>query len=336
LKGNASGPFGATYVSRDHGSTFSRTLNRCCWGFDEDRAGNIFAGVYHERGEPDAECAIYWSADGAQTWRNISPDAWRAQTHVHHLAIDPATGWLYANLGDLPELRGCWRCRLQTVRVQQPAETGAGRIVLGEAFAIAPGTALLSCDGNGRFTVARMEETIAVLEEPLSFEIAGGSTWLVLDWIVKMRSDRELQFTGLCFKDNFIYLADDNPASRNPECSLVYRAHDDGTASPVAPVSVLQAPKDSGWGIFFCELDRNGRIWIGCRPLRGKGHVFMSNDGLNWQSLARSRPEELISWRKTHTFRDSTIGQTGDGRFLSSPNGDILVSFLDKSLVVAP
>jgi hypothetical protein len=322
-------------MSQDQGATFSLVLNRCCWGFDEDKAGNLFAGVYHEVRDPDAECALYWSRDGV-TWADIAPAAWRTQTHVHHIAVDPNSGWLYANLGDVPDLRGCWRCKLEPIRVSRAAAHGSAVLALESATTLSAGDELVIwADKPQRTTVVNADGATAQIAAPLETDITEGATGLVVRWIMKVQSEGEpLQFAGLCFKEGFIYLADDNPPSRNAENVVVYRAHDDGSDTPAAPQPVLQAAPGSGWGAFFCELDSKGRIWTATRPLNGKGNVLVSEDGTTWRSAAQATPEDLPCWRGTHTFRDASIGQTGDGRFLTGPNAEVLVSYLNKSLLV--
>lgn len=58
LKGFKTGSFGRTYVSRDAGKSFETAFEQCFWGMDQDTSGNLFAGVYHERNEPDCTCSV--------------------------------------------------------------------------------------------------------------------------------------------------------------------------------------------------------------------------------------------------------------------------------------
>lgn len=333
LKGFAKSPFGRTYMSEDGGNTFSMVLPRCCWGFDEDRRGNLFAGVYHERGEPDCECALYWSADGGMSWMDIGAPEWRSQLHVHHLAVDPGTNWIYAVLGDASELRGCWRSRNLLMTVAEAAPAGTRTIRLEPGAAVFPGDIVAIAGQPARLTVSSVEASKVVLDQALISDVQPGTLALKIDRVAKFKGAEALQFSGICFHRGCIYLADDNGRVRNPGNVLVYRSIDDGTdtAAPLTPV--LQRGSEAGWGVFFLEVDRLGRLWTAARPVSGSGELWRSEDGDSWSLISSSSAEDLPCWRGTHTFRDATIGQTGAGRNLSGPEGEMVTPHLNRSML---
>jgi hypothetical protein len=337
LKGFARPPFGRTYFSRDGGASFSLATPKCCWGFDEAPGGDLFAGVYHERSEPDAACALLWSGDCGATWCDVAPPEWAAQTHVHHLAVDPATGWLYATLGDEPSLRGVWRSRAIRPTVQATATVGADRLSIAAAAGVEPGNRLVVPSSPRQIiTVAAADGPDLLLAEPLATSVAAGSRLYLLDWtLVCGRSDQPLQFAGLAFHAGHVYVADDNGSQRNPERVAVWRFRDAGDDAATTPEPALTPPAGAGWGVFFLERTRAGRLWAGVRPIQGQGQVWFSDNGQDWALAATAEAEDLPLWRGTHTFRDATLGQTGDGRFLSAPDGSLLTGYLNRSFVLS-
>lgn len=334
LKGFKKGRFGRTFLSEDSGETFKVAFEQCFWGMDEDKSNNLFAGVYHERNEPDASCSVLWSADGGTRWADISAPQWKDQLHVHHVAVNPSTGWLYACLGDKKGLRGCWRSKVITVDLVTSCDVGCWEIMLSKDIKVSPGDILVSSSGL-RMVVDTVEGSIVRITNPLSQCLSRGCKLMKLDWELKFAdSNNTLQFIGICFKGEYIYLSDDTGPVLNLDSAIVYRARDDGGSQPTSPEPVLKASKGYGWGSFFLECDRNGRIWTAVRPVTGKGSVWYSDDGLIWISASETLSEDVPCWRGTHTYRDSTLQQTGYGRFLSEPDIGIVVPHLSRSLVI--
>jgi len=74
--------------------------NTCIWGMDEDLSGNIYAGEYSRLNA--GKSRIWKSSDNGVTWvEKFSADLGvGSQDHIHDLRVDPATGWIYATLGD--------------------------------------------------------------------------------------------------------------------------------------------------------------------------------------------------------------------------------------------
>lgn len=328
LKGHRQGAFGRTYVSRDGGKNFRLAFEKSCWAFDEDRSGNLYAGVYHEKGEPDGSCSILWSPDEGETWTDIAPPEWRAQDHIHHLAVDPATGWLYACLGDKLGKRGCWRTMPATFCVARSAEPGSVHLELsitGGQRPPAPGDML--CFSNGARAVVEYLDGMQVrLRSPLAATVEAGAAVIGLRWIVKIADpENTLQFIGLVFKDGKIFLANDTGPQRNKASVAVFVARDDGTDKVCVPVSALRAEPPWGWGSFYFEMDRQGVIWVAVRPIRGRGGIWVSRDGERWVPVHEAFEEDLPCWRGTHTYRDGTLGQTGDGRYLSAQEGGRMI-----------
>ncbi len=336
LKGFTKPPFGRTYLSCDGGASFSVALPLCCWGFDETPDGDLFGGVYHERGEPDLRCAVMWSGDGGATWSDVALPEWPSHGHVHHLAVDPGSGWLYAALGDVPKCRGIWRSRVIRPRIMRAAAVGESRIEISLLPGIGPGSRLV-VPGHARevVTVAAVaQEGTLLLTEPLAVSIESGTRLYLLDWVrVCHRPEDPLQFTGLAFHGNHIYLADDNGGARNPTRVAVWRFRDDDSEAHL-PEAVLTPPPGSGWGVFFIETDCTGQLWAGIRPVGGQGQVWRSGNGTDWALAAIADQEDLPLWRGTHTFRDSSLGQTGDGRNLSPPGGGIVTTLLNRPLIL--
>ena len=266
LKGHGAGQFGRTYVSTDLGATFSASLGQCFWAMDEDARGNLFAGIYHERGEPDMACMLYWSADGGASWTDLAPGQWSQQLHVHHLAVNPHTGWLYATLGDTPGMNGCWRSKLTAFELRQAACRGDSTLVVASTAGLVTGDELC-LPGSGVRTIGAAHVDRIVLTDPLGADLPAATLILKSDWSLCFADENNRsQYCGLCFAGDDVFLADDNGPGRNPERVLVYRAHDDGSDTCVSPEAVLTAGKASGWGAFFLERDRFGAFLDRCPP----------------------------------------------------------------------
>jgi precorrin-2 methylase len=334
LKGFQKEPFGRTYLSQDGGKSFEIAFNQCFWGMDEDKFGNLYAGIYHERGEPDSSCSVLWSGDGGFNWVNIAAPSWVTQLHVHHLAIDPQKGWVYACLGDEPGLRGCWRMKPGFSALARPAAIGDTELDLITPLPFDSGDMIVTSTGQ-RLTVNSSTGSKVRLTEKLDKDLPEGIKVIKAKWILKIaNSENTVQFIGICFKKGTIFLSDDTGPRHNPERNIVYRAEDNGEDTLYSPEPVLKAEKESGWGGFFLECDRYDRIWTAVRPVSGKGAVWVSTNGFDWTKTVETLAEDIPCWRGTHTFRDATIGQTGSGASLSGPKGEMVVPYLNRALVL--
>lgn len=158
----------------------------------------------------------------------------------------------------------------------------------------------------------------------------------LLDWtLVCGRREWPLLFSGLAFREAYIYVGDDNNASANPDRVAVWRFRDSGSDDMASPEPALKLPPGSGWGTFFRECDRFRRLWAGVRPIGGRGQVWCSSDGHDWRLVSMAAEESLPLWRGTHTFRDATLGQTGDGRSLSAPDATLLTARLSGAAALS-
>ncbi len=339
LKGHLSGAFGRTYLSRDQGVTFVQVLDHCVWGLDEDSKGNLYAGVYHERKDPDCRCALYKSIDGGVHWIDVTPTSWRSQTHVHGLAVEPGSGWIYANLGDKPGLSGCWRSKGRVVSLTEDANSGARCLRLENGATISPGaeTVIHTRQHGERAEVAASRSGEAWLAAPLegTYGVQDQAQVFELDWCNKFGDGAANdQYIGIAFKDGAVYLSDDNVPKRNPMRTVVYRAVDDGSLARVEPDVVHRAVETDAWGSFFLRKGPDGRLWTAARPFKGTGVVWNSDDGDSWQVIATTPEEPLDEWRRSHSFRDMTMGETGDKRSLFAADGRALVSIKGGVLVL--
>ena len=152
------------------------------------------------------------------------------------------------------------------------------------------------------------------------------------EWVLKFGdTDNSTQYCGICFIDDQVFLADDNGPPRNPTRTLMYRGEDDGSDAVVVPAPVLEAQEDEGWGVFYFERHAEAALWAASRPIGGTGRVRRSDNGVDWTVITEAAQEDIPCWRGTHTFRDGTLGQTGDGRFLSDPDATVIVPRLAGS-----
>lgn len=339
LKGFKHGSFGRTMRSTDGGRSFIEVLDRCFWGMDQDKSGRLFIGCYHERGEPKQECAIYMSADGGARWDDVSSPVWKNQTHVHGLAICPERGWLYAALGDQDGLDGCWRMRNRTLKVLAAATADSLQLHLSTTeLEVSQGTPALLWDerGSERVEIAHVTGGIVHFAAPLARDYSAFAHLEILDWVNKFCSAKaDAQYVGIAFKDGWVYLSDDNPRKKNPPNAVVYRARDDGSDVPQAPVPVLVNDVDNAWGAFFLKRDASGTLWTAVRPFQGKGRLWRSHNGIDWQTILETAEEPLEAWRISHTLRDMTYGSNGGGHCLFSPRGTALVSVAGTAVETA-
>jgi len=337
VKGHKKGVFGRTYVSTDNGKSFEQVLGQSCWRFDEDRYGNIFAGVYHEKGEPNSSCSVFWTADSGRTWVDIASPQWIDQDHVHNIAVDPSTDWLYACLGDKINLRGCWRAKIASAIVSRFCPSGSTTI---EIELTTKEKKLLVGDilylANGFHAIIEYVSANHVkLREPLDRPVSQGMRILSVSWCQKiMDVENALQFTGIAFKNGSIFLANDTGPGQKSIRVVVFKVHDDGSDMPCVPTPVLQVGRNYGWGCFYLEMDRQGRLWAFLRPIKGKGGIWVSNDGDSWVLIEETPEEDLPCWRGTHTYRDGTLGSTGDGRNLTGPDSQAIVPLLSHSKLI--
>jgi hypothetical protein len=103
---------GVCWRSTDHGLTFhivSTNLGCFNGGFAEDETG-LYCG---RRALNGSQGKVYKSTDDGLTWNCIDDPSWKNQNHCHSLALDPATGWLYATLGDNDSYDAVWRSKLK-------------------------------------------------------------------------------------------------------------------------------------------------------------------------------------------------------------------------------
>jgi hypothetical protein len=88
--------------SIDDGQSWQHVLalpSECTiWGLDEDSNGNLFAGVY-TIGTVTSNARIYRSQDNGTTWVSVYFDP--SARHVHDIAVDKSTNYIYVSVGDL-------------------------------------------------------------------------------------------------------------------------------------------------------------------------------------------------------------------------------------------
>ena len=73
------------------------------WAIDEYSGGNLFAGVY-TTGPTAGNARIYRSVDNGSSWDQVYYDS--AGRHIHDIAVDRTTGYIYASVGDT---YGAWQ-----------------------------------------------------------------------------------------------------------------------------------------------------------------------------------------------------------------------------------
>ncbi len=87
--------------SHDNGSTWSRVLemepSNSIWGIDENNHGVLFAGIYTE-GYTATNASVLRSIDNGVSWSRVYYNA--TARHVHDVAVDKTTGYIYASVGD--------------------------------------------------------------------------------------------------------------------------------------------------------------------------------------------------------------------------------------------
>ena len=315
LKGFKHGAYGRTYRSDNNGKSFTLVIDRCCWSMAEDSKGNIFAGVYHERRDPDGVCSVLWSHDHGLHFVDISDPSWKEQTHVHHIAINRENNWLYANLGDIRGMKGGWRSKNYSTECNMAASAASFVLSLQDAYPASEETANLTCVLSCGFQikVRSISDGLLTLQAPLPRTVYEKEPVLLVDWVHKFsNADDSMQFIGVVFHSDCIWLGNDTPPRVIPseQRVVVYETYDDGSRETVTPQPLLTADKTYGWGCFFLTRDSQQNVWAGLRPLTGKGAVWRwSASSTFWQLMAESPQEELAYWRKSHTFRDVSAQQ---------------------------
>ena len=68
------------------------------WAIDEDSSGTLFAGVY-TTGPTTGNARIYRSVNNGSSWDQVYYDS--AGRHIHDIAVDRTTGYIYASVGDI-------------------------------------------------------------------------------------------------------------------------------------------------------------------------------------------------------------------------------------------
>lgn len=136
------------------------------------------------------------------------------------------------------------------------------------------------------------------------------------DWLIKFSDGKNrLQFIGMAFKGEWVYMGCDSVFSKD----AIYRAKDDGSPIKVMPEAVARW---GGWGVFYLEKDRSGRLWATLRPHGSRGKLYTSDDGSKWTLRAVAEEVDIAGWRDGHYLRDGVRGETGDGRNLFRAEND--------------
>ena len=335
LSGFAEAPFGRTYVSRDEGVSFVLILPVCCSRFDEAPDGDLFAAAPAVQNRTSAAASLLWSSDGGQNWCDVAAPEWGG-ADVRCVAIEPATGRVYATLSGATDAPGLWRSGGRRPAVRAAAAAGERRLAIDSAADIGAGSRLV-IPGSPResVAVAAVAGSDLLLAAPLAAPVSAGTRLYLLDWRLACSggAGRRLRFGTMAFYGGALYLASDG--SRRHEGVTVWRCREAAGSAATVLVPALTAPPGSGRSASFLERDRSGRLWAGIVPVGGEGQVWGSDDGIAWDLAATAVEEDLPLWRGTHTFRDATLGHTGDGRSLSAPDGAILAGHLNHSLVLA-
>lgn len=315
VKGFTAAPFGRTYRFLAGQGIPQLVHPYCFWGMGEDLLGRLYLGVYHERGDPDCVCKVLCSLNSGTLWLDISPVLWRAQTHVHHLAINPSSQYLYATLGDVDSLDGCWRSLPLITKalisghqsVVVDSEHFVSRVSVGDPVYLFTGacrleTSIAAIDGN-------------VIEFPDRIPPNSGNEDVILykqNWLHKFHDNGNgCQYIGIAFAGDTVILSDDTAPKKNAANALIYLAQDidDHPTTPEAAFSLKD--RTGAWGCFFLEGDSKGGYWTAVRPVRGPGIFCYSQDARAWTVISIFPEQQLATWRREHTFRDFTVCQTG-------------------------
>ncbi|MBW2106655.1 MAG: right-handed parallel beta-helix repeat-containing protein, partial [Deltaproteobacteria bacterium] len=106
-------PFGADVAdadkglwrSIDGGDNWTRVLDLSAfansigiWGMDEDSSGHLYAGLYNNKSDAGHIAKIYKSIDNGGTFSEVYSSV--TYDHVHDIAVDLSTDYVYASLGD--------------------------------------------------------------------------------------------------------------------------------------------------------------------------------------------------------------------------------------------
>jgi len=94
------------YRSRDHGATFTRikTVRAGCalwWSLASDRHDHLYLGEYGPRGR-DQSKTVWKTTDGGETWEEVFRAPNIDGVHIHCVAVDPYTDFVWVIHGDTP------------------------------------------------------------------------------------------------------------------------------------------------------------------------------------------------------------------------------------------
>lgn len=315
LKGFRVPPFGRTYRFAVGRGTPQLVLSYCFWGMDEDILGRLYLGVYHERPDPDCVCKVFCSLNSGTSWLDISPGIWLDQTHVHHLAINPSSQYLYVTLGDVDTLDGCWRSRSVISKAVMSDQRSvvidckefAARAFVGERLYLFIGikrieTRIAAIAGN----VIKLIDCIPA--HPGDDDL----TLFKQDWLHKFHNhNKGCQYIGLGFDGDTVVLSDDTGPQKNASNALIYIAHDIDDDPTTPEATFFSRGYTEAWGCFFLERDDTGGYWTAVRPVHGDGMLCYSRNARDWTVISIFPEQDLNVWRKEHTLRDFTICQTG-------------------------
>ncbi len=92
------------YCSKNKGTTFEliKILKRSSalwWSISSDKKGNLYVGEYGPKGEGISK-NVWKSMDYGKTWSIIFSAPNRKGHHIHRVAVDPYTGFLWVTYGD--------------------------------------------------------------------------------------------------------------------------------------------------------------------------------------------------------------------------------------------
>lgn len=101
------------YLSTDHGKSFKhiKTIEQASalwWSLASDRQGNLYVGEYGPKGRGISR-NVWKSTDYGKTWSVIFQAPDKESVHIHRVAVDPFTNYIWVTYGD--EYRGIFVSR---------------------------------------------------------------------------------------------------------------------------------------------------------------------------------------------------------------------------------